>query len=722
MKQVTLNYKTNELRLLEVPPPVAQPNQLLVRTAFSAVSLGTEGMKVTRASKGLIAMARERPDQVQQLLRTVRREGIGAAYRKAMNKLDVPNPLGYSVSGVVEAVGAGVTEFRVGDRVACAGEGIAAHAEFVCVPKNLCARVPDGVPLHQAAFATIGAIAMQGVRQLAPAVGETVCVVGLGLVGQITLQILRANGCRVVAIDLDPAKCEIASGLGAVLAVPRGDEHLARHVLAATDGRGVDGVLVTAATPSSDPIQLAVELCRDRGTVVVVGIVGMETKFEKVVKKEITIKLSRSYGPGRYDPVYEQHGVDYPFGYVRWTEQRNMEGFLGLIETGVVNLDPIITETVPFEQAAEAYSKVKDRASSQILGVVFEYAKEADRSPVVVHRPPTPADGRVRIGVIGAGNFARATLLPALKSMRDVELRGVANATGLSARATADRFHVGYSTASFEHVLDDPDIDLVLIATRHDSHAALVIEALRRGKAVFVEKPLALTRAELEAIVDVQAEGNGRLMVGFNRRFAGPTRKVLDLVEGHSEPLLVNYRVNAGFLAADHWLHDPVMGGGRVLGEACHFIDWMRAVVGAPIRSVVATPMANGGMYKDDNLAVQLTFADGSIGNLVYCANGNTGVSKEYAEVFCQGSTAILDDYRTVTTYVGDRRRAHRSSAQDKGHVEELKQLVEAVRQGRALPIPVSELIEVTHATFAVLESAAEGVRIDLLGPPEAGA
>lgn len=719
MKQVTLNYKTNELRLLEVPEPVVQPKCVLVRTAYSAVSLGTEGMKVTRASKGLLAMARERPDQVKQLIRTVRREGPAAAYRKAMNKLDVPNPLGYSLAGTVEAVGEGVTEFQVGDRVACAGEGIAAHAEFVCVPKNLCARVPAEVPLDQAAFATIGAIAMQGVRQTAPMVGETVAVIGLGIVGQLALQILRANGCRVVAIDLDPAKCEMAKQFGAVAAIARNDEHLDRHVLAATDGRGVDAALVTAATASNDPIRLGVNICRDRGTVVVLGIVGMDVQFEKAVKKEINIKLSRSYGPGRYDPVYEQQGVDYPIGYVRWTEQRNMESFLALIATGAIDLAPIITDRVSFEHAADAYEKVKNRGSSHLLGVVFEYPANAARKVLVTHRSAAPVTGAVHVGVIGAGNFARSTLLPELKSVPNVELRAVANATGLSARATADRFRFGYSTASSEQVLDDPQIDLVIIATRHDSHARLVIEALKRNKAVFVEKPLALTRAELQEIIDAQRESGGRLMVGFNRRFAEPTARVREMVRGRSEAVVINYRVNAGFLAPDHWLHDPLVGGGRIIGEACHFIDWMRSVVGSPVRSVLASSMSNGGVYCNDNVAVQLGFHDGSIGNLIYCANGNAGLPKEFAEVFCQGSAAVLDDYRTVTTYIGDRRRVHKSSRQDKGHAAEMKLLVEAVRNGTELPIPFVELVEVTHATFAVLESMAEGVRVDLIGEAE---
>jgi len=716
LKQVTLNYKTNELRLLDVPAPVVQPKHVLVRTAFSAVSVGTEGMKVTRAAKGLLAMAKERPDQVRQLMRTVQREGVSAAYRKAMNKLDVPNALGYSLSGIVEAVGEGVTDLRVGDRVACAGEGIAAHAEVVLVPKNLCVKVPDEVPLHQAAFATIGAIAMQGVRQAAPTIGETIGVIGLGVLGQIAAQILRAGGCQVVGIDVDPQKCDLAVRHGALAAFPRSAEHLERDVMAATNGRGLDAVLVTAATSSSDPVQLGITLCRDRGTLVVLGIVGIEVPFEKAVKKELQIRLSRSYGPGRYDPTYEVHGVDYPLGYVRWTEQRNMESFLGLAARGAIQLDSIITDRLPFEQAADAYEKVKNRGSSHVLGVVFEYDQSSRASARVVLNAaaPRPAGESVRVGVIGAGNFARGTLLPQLKAMTGVELRGVANATGLSARFTADKFGFNYCTADPQEVLGDADVDLVVIATRHDTHASLAVEAMRRGKAVFVEKPLALTREELSQIIEAQRETGARLMVGFNRRFAPATDAVMKLIRGRREPIVVHYRVNAGLLPADHWLQDPLLGGGRMIGEGCHFIDWMRALVGSPIRTVSAVVSGNAGTYRDDNVIANFTFEDGSIGSLTYTGNGNSGMAKERAEVFCDGTSIVLDDYRSVTAFVKERSDAAWTGKQDKGHAAEMQLLIDAVRGGKELPIAFEEVAEVTDATFGVLESMRSGLQIDL--------
>ena len=713
MKQVTLNYKTNELVLKDVPPPAVQPGMVLVRTAFSAISLGTEGMKVTRAAKGLVGMARERPDQVRQVLDTLRREGPAATYNKVMNRLDAPTPLGYSLAGVVDAVGAGVTEFQPGDRVACAGEGIAAHAEMVAVPRNLCARVPDGVALGDAAFTTIGAIAMQGVRQAGLAVGETVAVVGLGLVGQLAVQICRAAGCRVFGVDLDPAKCELAVKNGAAQAASRNDPHLEERLLQFTGGRGADAVLVTAATPSSDPVQLAVTLCRDRGTVVVLGIVGMEFQFEKAIKREVQIRMSRSYGPGRYDPQYELHGTDYPIGYVRWTEQRNMESFMELLATGAVRLQSIVSHRFRFAEAEAAYAQVRDRESGQAMGILLTYDTSAPLPSRVELAPaPQTAAGEIVLGVIGAGNFARNTLLPALRPL-GIRFRIVANATGLSARHAADRFTFESCTARAEDVLEDPAVTWVLIATRHDTHAPLAAAALRAGKSVFVEKPLAMTREELAEVLAAH-HGGGRLMVGFNRRFAPATDKVLEVFHGHAEPLVINYRVNAGYLPPTHWLQDPVFGGGRVIGEACHFIDWMRYLVGAPITSASASATANGGVYSNDNIAVQLRFQDGSLGNLLYVANGDTGLPKEYVEVFGQRSAAVIDDYRVVRRYVKGREDVQKLGSQDKGHRTQMARVVEALRSGGEMPIPAPQLFEVTEATFAVLDSIASGQPVRL--------
>jgi polar amino acid transport system substrate-binding protein len=679
-----------------------------VRTAFSAISLGTEGMKVTRAAKGLVGMARERPDQVRQVLDTLRREGPAATYNKVMNRLDAPTPLGYSLAGVVDAVGAGVTEFQPGDRVACAGEGIAAHAEMVAVPRNLCARVPDGVALEDAAFTTIGAIAMQGVRQAGLAVGETVAVVGLGLVGQLAVQICRAAGCRVFGVDLDSAKCELAVRNGAAQAVTRNDPHLEERLLQFTGGRGADAVLVTAATPSSDPVQLAVTLCRDRGTVVVLGIVGMEFQFDKAIKREVQIRMSRSYGPGRYDPQYELHGTDYPIGYVRWTEQRNMDSFMELLATGAVRLESIVSHRFRFAEAEAAYAQVRDRESGHAMGILLAYDTTAPLPSRVELAPaPQAAAGEIVLGVIGAGNFARNTLLPALRPL-GIRFRVVANATGLSARHAADRFTFESCTARAEDVLEDPVVTWVLIATRHDTHAPLAAAALRAGKSVFVEKPLAMTREELAEVLGAH-RGGGRLMVGFNRRFAPATDKVLEVFHGHAEPLVINYRVNAGYLPPTHWLQDPVLGGGRVIGEACHFIDWMRYLVGAPITSVSAGAMANGGVYSNDNIAVQLRFQDGSLGNLLYVANGDTALPKEYVEVFGQRSAAIIDDYRVVRRYVKGREDVQKLGSQDKGHRTQMARVVEALRSGGEMPIPAAQLFEVTEATFAVLDSIASG-------------
>jgi polar amino acid transport system substrate-binding protein len=718
MKQVTLNYKSGQLRLSEVPSPTAQPGCLLVRTAFSAISLGTEGMKVTRASKGIIAMARERPDQVKQVIDTFRREGFSATYEKVMNRLDAPTPLGYSASGVVLAVGEGVRGFAVGDHVACAGEGVAVHADVVSVPQNLCARVPKGVSLEHAAFTTVGAIAIQGVRQSSAGLGEFVVVIGLGLIGQLAIQLYRAAGCRVFGIDLDDEKCGMAERTGAERTSNRGDVHLSEHVLEFTNGRLADVVLVTAATPSSDPVRLAVELCRDRGTVVVLGIVGMELAFEKLVKKEVTIKMSRSYGPGRYDPTYENKGVDYPIGYVRWTEQRNMESFLQLISSRTVSLEPIITHRFKFAEVEEAYNRVLQRNEGQVMGILLEYECEQEANSLGVAQEPrqraTNAPKEAVIGILGAGNFLRGTLLPMLKSQDGVRFRTVVNATGLSAKHVADRF--GFEIASTDHqaVFNDTEITCIVVGTPHDSHARYAIEALRHEKIVFVEKPLALTADEMIAVTKTVQQTGGRLMVGFNRRFAPATLELKSFFKTRSQPLVLNYRINAGFLTPQHWLQDPAVGGGRILGEACHFIDWMYSVVGHPIVAVSAFAADDRGIYCGDNLVAQFRFADGSIGTMTYVANGDNGLGKEYIEVFGERSAILIDNYESITTSVRGKTKKLRSGKQDKGHAAEIKAFISAVMQGTDLPISFAEIEHVTWATLAVLDSARRGATVML--------
>jgi len=727
MKQIIQSYRTGRLELASVPAPALNSRHVLVQTAFSVVSLGTEGKKVTTARQSLLGKARSRPDLVRQVIRTAQREGIAATYSKVMNRLDEPVPLGYSAAGTVLAVGAGVEQLRVGDPVACGGDG-AAHAEVLAVPVNLCTKVPDGVHLEHAAFTTIGAIALQGLRQAGGILGECVAVVGLGLLGQLAVQLLKANGCRVLGIDLDPAKVAMAERLGSDKAMARHDPNLKASVSAFSRGYGVDAVLITAASSGNDPVELAVEMCRDRGRIVVVGGVKMNVPRDACYYKELEIRLSRSYGPGRYDPIYEEKGVDYPIGYVRWTEQRNMQAFLDLLAAGKLNLADLITHRFPFDQAEQAYALLtaERHEGPAPLGIIFEYDTAKDHlspssqkvytaNPQSTIRNPstslrTSPQSAIGTGFIGAGSFARKSLIPLLVKHPHARLVGVATATGISGQHAAQKFGFTYSTGDYRQILDDPDIHAVFITTRHNLHAPLAAEALRAGKAVFVEKPLALTKEQLADVAAAHQESAIRspqsaiLMVGFNRRFAPLTQEMRRFFAGRIEPMVIHYRVNAGFIEGKHWVHDPEEGGGRILGEACHFIDLLIYLTGVPVRGLYAVGMDNAGRYRSDNVSITLTFADGSVGIVLYLANGDPLLPKERVEVFCQGATAVLDDFCRLEHY-RDEQRTVKKGVQDKGHQAEVHAWIEAVRQGGPSPIPFNEVVLSTLTTLKVQES-----------------
>ena len=719
MKQIVQSYRTRELKLSEVPVPALEPGHVLVQTVFSAISLGTEGKKVTTARQSMLGKARSRPDLVQQVLRTAQREGLVNTYCKVMNRLDEPVPLGYSAAGTVIAVGANVEEFRVGDRVACGGEG-AAHAEVIAVPVNLCVKVPESVSLEHAAFTTIGAIALQGLRQADVTLGECVAVIGLGLVGQLVVQLLKANGCRVLGIDLDQAKVATAEELGADQALTRNDPDLDASVPAFSRGYGVDAVLITAATSGNDPVELAVQMCRDRGRIVVIGGVRLDVPRDACYYKELEVRLSRSYGPGRYDPVYEEKGVDYPIGYVRWTEKRNMEAFLDLLAVGRLNLTDLITYRFPFGQAEQAYVLLtaEHQDGPAPLGIIFEYDTTKDHLTPTVQKVYTVAgpqsaisnrQSAIGIGFIGAGSFARKFLVPPLAKHPHVRLVGVATATGISGQNTAQKFGFAYSTGDYRQVLEDPDVEAVFIATRHNLHAQIAIEALRAGKVVFVEKPLALNWEELERVIVAQRETGGQLMVGFNRRFAPFVQEMRDFFQQRAEPMVIQYRVNAGYVEANHWYHDPDQGGGRIIGEGCHFVDLITYLVGSSIQTVYAVGTDNVGRYHNDNVSITLTFADGSVGNVLYLANGDTALPKERVEVYSQGATAVLDDFSRMYLYRQGRRKS-RKCRWDKGHRAEVVAFVDAVREGKPLPTSFGASVDSTAATLAAMDSLAVGL------------
>jgi predicted dehydrogenase/threonine dehydrogenase-like Zn-dependent dehydrogenase len=706
MRALLEDMKSGQVAAYDVPAPELQEGGILVRTAFSAISAGTEQASVEAGRKSLLGKALARPDLVKQVLAYAQSNGVRAAHQKVQARLETLSALGYSCSGFVLDVGAKVTEFRPGDRVACAGAGYASHCEINFVPANLAVVVPENVSLEAASLTTIGAIAVQGVRQANVTFGETVAVIGVGLVGVLATQILRAAGCRVVAIDLSKERTAQATSFGAQLALSTSDPGL-EGAVASFSRYGVDAALITAATKSAEPLELAAKLLRDRGRIVVVGDVGMGVSRANMYKKEISLSMSRSYGPGRYDPLYEEGGQDYPIGFVRWTEKRNMEAFLDLISTGSLHVETLLTRCFAVEEGEKAYAAVEAGAYTGIIDYHAPSDGRVSTKPLPARVTQTRPKETLRIGCIGAGSFARGIIFPHLRSSAGVKLESVATSTG--AAAVSARTGFGFAIAeSPSELLENPNLDAVFILTRHDSHAVHVKSALQRGKKVFVEKPLAVNREQLEMVRTVYAQGLAEsrspfLMVGFNRRFAPLTEKLVNFFAGRVEPMLAHIRCNAGFIPRDNWIQEPE-NGGRIVGELCHFIDWARAVVGCPMRTMTAAALPDAGRYSQDNVTVTIRFEDGSVANLLYLANGDRAVGKEYFEVFCGSGIARLDDFKTLILSRNGKTETLKSG-RDKGHRRELEVTVEAMKRDRDAPIPFDELVEVTEATFAIKDA-----------------
>jgi len=748
MKQLIQNLRTGETIVAEVPIPTPRPGTALVRTAASLVSAGTERMLVEFAAKSLVGKARSRPDLLRQGIDKARREGLLTTVEAAFNRLDQPLPLGYSSAGTIIAVGEGFRDLRVGQRVACAGGGFAVHAEFAIVSHNLLAALPDEVDFESAAFATLGAIAMHGFHLADTGLGERVAVIGTGLLGLLAVGIAQAAGCHVLGIDLDPARVELAKKMGAGTAALRDQAETVAQSF--SHGKGCDAVLICADTPSNDPVELAGSIARDRACVVAVGAVGLKLPRKVYFEKELSFINSRSYGPGRYDPTYEESGHDYPIGYVRWTEGRNLEAFVDLLATGRVDVHPLISHRFPIEQAPAAYNLITGKQKEPFLGVLLTYPVETrsgGKTPIPTDEPhtiefgnqptiPTPQlPSTITLGILGAGNFASAVLLPALHKIPHVERIGIASASGLTAQAAAGRFGFRYATGDESQVLNDPAINTVAILTRHHLHAQQVLAALAAGKHVFCEKPLAINEEELKEISvtlsrigDKGQESEGvsthnpqlatlsslprypQLMVGFNRRFAPLALHLHEFIHGRQEPLVAHYRVNAGYLPLNHWLHDPQQGGGRIIGEGCHFVDFMTFLVGEPPSSVTAQALPDTGRYREDNAVLTFTFPDGSLGVLTYLANGDKSFPKERIEVFTSGCVAVLEDYRSLEMFRDGRRRVLRSRLrQDKGHRAEWETFVTAILEGGSAPIPYAHLLGVTRATFAAVQALRTG-------------
>jgi predicted dehydrogenase/threonine dehydrogenase-like Zn-dependent dehydrogenase len=720
MKAVTQNLQTGKATVEEISPPALRPEGILVRVRRSLISLGTERAALELAGESLAGKARRRPDLVQKVLQKARQEGLWNTIQTVHRRLNTPVPAGYSCAGEVLAVGEEATEFRVGERVACAGLGYANHAEVNFVPRNLAVQVPEGLSYDDACFVTVGAIAMQGVRLANLQLGHTVVVLGLGLVGQVAAQLARCSGAKVVATDLDRAKVELAAGLGAHHAV--GESELDAVVRHATAGYGADAVLVCAAAKSSAPLARAAALARLKGRVVVVGDVGMELDRRAFFEKEIELVVSRSYGPGRYDPAYEARGVDYPLPYVRWTEQRNMQSFLELLGRGSVRVAPLVTHRFPIAQAESAYRIVTGEAPEPAIAILLEYEGSAEL-PSRVDLPAAKAPklaGPLRLGVIGAGQFAKAVLLPAFAAHKQVQIDAVATSSGLTAGDVGRRYGARFCTSNAAEIIADPAIDAVLIATRHDQHAPLAASALRAGKAVFVEKPLAIALDPLLDVLEAVRESSAaRLFVGYNRRFSPFAAKCREFFAGRAGPLLIHYRVNAGSLPPDHWALDPRQGGGRILGEVCHFVDFLCALTSALPQRIFAESLPGRGRppLDRDSVSVVLRMSDGSVGTIQYVADGDPSVAKEYVEVFGGQRAAILDNYKTLTLHRDGKTTTHRQLHQAKGHAEEIAAFVAAVLDGTPMPIDMETLVAVTQTTLLIHASLDLGQPVEYQPP-----
>lgn len=690
MKQLLV--RSGKVFLQDVPAPVAGPKNVLVRVERSCVSVGTEMAGVKMSGLPLYRRALKQPHHVKRVLQLMRDQGVARVYKQVKGKLDAGLPTGYSAAGTVIAIGSEVDGIAIGDRIACAGAGVANHAEVIDVPVNLCVPIPQQVSFDAAATVTLGAIAMQGVRRAQPTLGETVVVIGLGILGQITAQLLTANGCRVIGTDVDNKRISTALENGLDHGINPNDGNLVESIIKLTDGVGADAAIITAASASSDILAQAFQSCRKKARVVIVGDVGLNMARSDIYAKELDVLISCSYGPGRYDPVYEEEGADYPLAYVRWTENRNMGEYLRLLAVGRLRLDNMLHEPYPVDRAEEAYGRLAGEGEKPLLVLLqYPHREEAVRSVLQISAPK-PVDGRIKIAVVGAGSFAQGMHLPNLKKLGDkFDLRSVVSRTGLSARTAAERF--GFSTAStdFQTVLDDPQVDLVLIATRHDLHAEMTVAALKAGKHVFVEKPLSMAEEGLDAIeAFYEANPNGPLlMTGFNRRFAPAVSAAREVIKGRLSPMIVNYRMNAGYIPSDHWVHGP-HGGGRNIGEACHIYDLFNSLTGSQPVEVQARSIvpASGHWRRDDNFVATVRYADGSLCTLTYTSLGSKEFPKERFDIFVDGKVLVLDDYKRLE--VTGAKAGWKGLTIEKGQFEELVALAEAFKPGGKWPISLA--------------------------------
>ncbi|HEY1062801.1 MAG TPA: bi-domain-containing oxidoreductase [Daejeonella sp.] len=704
MLQIIQDLKKGNTILEDVPAPLVRKGYVLIKTHRTLVSLGTEKMLVEFGKSNLISKARQQPEKVKQVLDKIKTEGLLPTLEAVFNKLDEPLPLGYCNAGEVIAVGEGVSEFRVGDRVASNGH----HAEIVCIAKNLVAKIPENVSYEEAAFTVIGSIGLQGIRLVNPTMGETVVVIGLGLIGLITTQLLLANGCNVIGFDFDERKVEMARNSGANAFVASSVD-VVKIVEEYTGGIGADAVLITASTKSNDVISQAAQMSRKKGRIVLVGVIGLNIQRSDFFKKELSFQVSSSYGPGRYDEDYESKGIDYPLAYVRWTEKRNFETVLMAISRKQLNVNSLITERVALKDYQEVYNNMGGASIASILE--YNYTSDIVQN-TVSGKTFSTRPGKGVLGIIGAGNFTKMTVLPALKNS-GAHYKYISSAGGLSAKSLSNKYGFEYSTTDYKEILNDKEVDIVMITTRHDLHAGMVIESIKAGKNIFVEKPLALNPNELETIISEyeKLQNPISITVGFNRRFSPHIQRAKQLIG--NAPMNIVATMNAGFIPPEVWVHDMKVGGGRIIGEACHFIDLMVFLTGSKVSSVVMNAMGTNPEENTDNAIITLRFADGSQGVINYFSNGSKEYSKERVEIFSQGRILILDNFRKLKGY-GFKDFSSMSTSLDKGHKNQFLQLIKQVKGGGTSLIPFEELINTTKASFAAVESLRTGTWVNI--------
>lgn len=706
MRQVLI--RRGQVTVEQVPAPLVEQGHVLVEVAYSLISAGTELSSVQSAGQSLVSKVLEQPERIKKLLTHLRSQGIQKTIAKVQGQTDLLTPLGYSCSGIVIQTGDGVTEFQPGDRVACAGAGVANHAEVVLVPRNLLVKIPDECDLRGAASVTLGAIAMQGVRRAEARLGEIIAVIGLGLLGQLTVQLLKAAGCRVIGIDLDARRVALAKVLGADAVLNPSEAVVKTELMHLTAGHGVDTTIITAASSSDEIVQQAMEITRKKGRVVLVGAVGLGLKRSPFYEKEIDFLISTSYGPGRYDERYEEQGLDYPYSYVRWTENRNMQEYLRLIAAGELRLEKILEREYPLEEAPQAYIDLQN-APEKPLGVVLRYpisgdsARTGEKVQTRVSLTSRSRSGKLRIAVVGAGSFAKAVHLPNLQKLSDLySIRAIVSSTGTNAKATAEQYGAAYASTNYQDVLADPDIDAVMICTRHNLHAQQAMLAAKAGKAIFLEKPMALNHVELDQLVAVLKETGVPFMVGYNRRYSPAARRIKEIVTERQNPLMVLYRMNAGYLPPTHWTQTEE-GGGRIIGEACHIIDLFQYLIGAPVEEMTATALApkTEHVLAGDNISMTLRYGDGSVATLLYTSLGAQELAKEYMEISFDGKSLVLNDYVSLHVH-GMQSKGWTSPMQNKGHLDAIESFAQLMKHKAMSSVCVDLYTETARASLIV--------------------